>query len=53
MGATTAVNIAHVSEQRLREAVQALNRPDVDAIIQVGSNLPFARVAAEGEVLAG
>ena len=49
MGATTAVNIAHVSEQRLREAVLALNGPDVDAIIQVGSNLPFARVAAEGE----
>ncbi|MEQ8249338.1 MAG: arylmalonate decarboxylase [Alphaproteobacteria bacterium] len=49
MGATSAVNISQVSERRLREAVVALDAPDVDAIIQVGSNLPMARVAAEGE----
>lgn len=49
MGATSAVNISHVSEARLRDAVLELDGPNVDAIIQVGSNLPMARVAAEGE----
>jgi len=53
MGATSAVNIAHVSEDQLRQALLALNSPEVDAIIQVGSNLPFARVAAEGEAWLG
>lgn len=53
MGATSAVNIAHVSENDLRQAVLKLNGPDVDAIIQVGSNLAFARVAAEGEAWLG
>ena len=49
MGATSAVNISQVSEERLRAAVTELDSPNVDAIIQVGSNLPMARVAAEGE----
>jgi len=39
--------------QYLREAVLALDGPGVDAIIQVGSNLPFARVAAEGDIWLG
>mgnify|MGYP006919307131 CR=1 FL=1 len=49
MGATSAVNISQVSQERLRQAVMELNGPNVDAIIQVGSNLPMATVAAEGE----
>ena len=49
MGATSAVNIAHVSEEALRDAVLEVNSADVDAILQVGNNLAMARVAAEGE----
>ena len=41
--------IAHVSEQRLRDAVIEIDGPDVDAIMQVGTNLAFARVAAIAE----
>ena len=41
--------IAHVSEQKLRDTVIALDGPGVDAIIQVGTNLAFARVAALAE----
>lgn len=41
--------IAHVSEQTLRDTVIALDGPDVDAIVQVGTNLAFARVAALAE----
>ena len=44
---------ARGSAQRRRAAVLALDGPGVDAIIQVGSNLPFARVAAEGEMWLG
>jgi maleate isomerase len=43
------VNIAHVSEDRLREAVKKVDGPDVDAIVQFGANLPFAFVGAEAE----
>jgi maleate isomerase len=41
--------IAHVSEQKLRDTVIALDGPDVDAIVQVGTNLAFAKVAAIAE----
>lgn len=41
--------IAHETEATLRDAVIALNGDDVDAIVQVGTNLAFARVAGIAE----
>ncbi|HUA57027.1 MAG TPA: hypothetical protein VMB81_32890 [Candidatus Sulfotelmatobacter sp.] len=41
--------IAHVSTDQLRRTIQELDGPDVDAIIQVGTNLAMARLAAEAE----
>ena len=43
------VKIAHVSEARLKEAILKVNQPDVDAIIQVGTNLAMARLAGIAE----
>jgi maleate isomerase len=43
------VAIAHVSERTLRDAILEVNGPDVDAIIQVGTNLIMARLAAMAE----
>lgn len=41
--------IAQVSESRCREVLRELDGPDVDAIIQVGTNLSMVRLAAEAE----
>ncbi len=41
--------IAHVSEARLREAIQEVDGDDVDAIVQAGTNLAMARLAAVAE----
>ncbi len=41
--------IAHVSEQELKRAVERVNDRHVDAIVQCGTNLAFARVAAIAE----
>jgi maleate isomerase len=43
------VAIAHVSERQLRDAILEVNGPDVDAILQVGTNLAMARLAAIAE----
>jgi maleate isomerase len=43
------VAIAHVSEQDLRDAIIEVNGPDVDAVIQVGTNLAMARLAGIAE----
>jgi len=43
------VLIAHVSERDLRDAIMEVNGPDVDAIIQVGTNLAMARLAGVAE----
>ncbi|MBB5691407.1 arylmalonate decarboxylase [Roseomonas alkaliterrae] len=45
--------IGRVTAQRLREAVRDLDGPDVQAILQVGTNLPFAAVAREAEAALG
>ena len=47
------VLIAHVSREELRDCVIELDGPDVDAIIQVGTNLAFAHVAAMAEFWLG
>ena len=44
------VLIAHVGESELRDAVRAVDGPDVEAIVQVGTNLAMARLAAAGEL---
>jgi maleate isomerase len=45
----TAVAIAHVDEQTLRRSLLELNRPEVDALVQVGTNLSMVRLADEAE----
>jgi maleate isomerase len=46
---STAVSIAHVDEAALRRAILTVNRPDVDTIVQVGTNLSMLRLADEAE----
>jgi maleate isomerase len=45
--------IAHTPLDRLREAVRELDGPDVQAVVQVGTNLPFAAVARAAEAELG
>ena len=45
--------IAHVTEAQLRDAIQAVDGPDVEAIMQVGTNLAMARLAPEAETWLG
>jgi maleate isomerase len=44
------VLIAHVGEQELRDAVLAVNGPEVEAIVQVGTNLAMAQLATAAEL---
>jgi maleate isomerase len=44
------VLIAHVGERELRDAVLAVDGPDVEAVVQVGTNLAMARLAAAAEL---
>ncbi|HEV2300962.1 MAG TPA: arylmalonate decarboxylase [Stellaceae bacterium] len=44
------VLIAHVGEKELRDAILAVDGPDVEAIIQVGTNLAMARLAGLAEL---
>ncbi len=41
--------IAHTSEKTLRDAINELNDPSVEAIVQVGTNLAMARLAGIAE----
>ncbi len=45
----TAVSIAHVTEAELRGALMDINSPEVDALVQVGTNLSMVRLADEAE----
>ncbi len=47
------VLIAHESKQTLRDAIIKVNRGKVDAIVQVGTNLAMAEVAAMAEFWLG
>ncbi len=43
------VTIAHVSDRTLRDAILEVDGPNVDAIVQVGTNLVMARLAGIAE----
>lgn len=43
-------DIAKVTPKRLREVINHLNGPDVDAVLQVGTNLSMVSLAAEYEL---
>ena len=45
--------ISHVSEEELRDGINEVNGSDVDAIVQVGTNLAMARVAGLAEFWLG
>lgn len=45
----TAVAIAHVSQDELRAALLEVNGPDVEALVQVGTNLSMVALADEAE----
>lgn len=45
----TAVSIAHVQEATLRQALLAVNTPDAEALVQVGTNLSMLTLADEAE----
>jgi len=45
----TAVSIAHVTEAELREALTEVDAPEVDAIVQCGTNLCMTELADEAE----
>lgn len=53
MGAETPASIADIGTQELRRAVQAVDVPGVEAIVQVGTNLRMARFAAAAEHFVG
>jgi len=44
------VKIAHVSELELAHALREIDGDDIDGIIQVGTNLAMARLAAQAEL---
>jgi maleate isomerase len=44
------VKIAHVSEAEMRAGLRELDGDDVDAIVQVGTNLAMARLAGSAEI---
>jgi maleate isomerase len=48
-----ATSIAEVDATRLREIIREIDAPEVEAIVQVGTNLVMARLADEMEKLLG
>lgn len=51
LGAETPEAIASIGPDRLRAAVATLNSPDVQAIVQVGTNVAMARFAVAAELI--
>jgi maleate isomerase len=47
------VHIAHVTEREMATQLKALDGDDVDALVQVGTNLAMAKLAAAGELWLG
>lgn len=50
---TSWINIAEQTDERLRTELKALDGDDIDAIIQVGTNLSMVRLAAAAELWLG
>jgi len=46
---TSPTAIAQVAAPQLRQAIIELNTPEADCIVQLGTNLPFAKLAGEAE----
>jgi maleate isomerase len=49
LNAKSPVLISHITEDQLREALIEVDGPDVDAIVQAGTNLSMARLAGAAE----
>ena len=47
------VQIAHTTDDMMRKAILELNGDDVDAIVQVGTNMSMIRLAAAAELFLG
>ena len=50
---TSWTDIAHVPQERLRRTLMELDGDDVDALVQVGTNLSMVRLAAQAEAWLG
>ncbi|PHX98166.1 MAG: arylmalonate decarboxylase [Rhodospirillaceae bacterium] len=50
---TSPVLIAHTTDEMCRKAIRELDGDDVDAIVQVGTNLSMIRLAAAAELFLG
>lgn len=53
LGGRTPSNISDVTPTNLRDAILDVDRPDVEAIVQVGTNVPMADFAAAAETWIG
>ncbi|AGM08582.1 maleate cis-trans isomerase family protein [Amycolatopsis keratiniphila] len=53
LGMPSPAKISHVSETALRDAVKEVDHADVEAIVQVGTNVAMARLAAAAEFWLG
>ncbi|MEV6906232.1 arylmalonate decarboxylase [Amycolatopsis sp. NPDC051071] len=53
LGMPSPAKISHVSEVELRDAVKEIDSADVEAIVQVGTNVAMARLAAAAEFWLG
>jgi maleate isomerase len=50
LGMPNPAQISHVSKERLRKVVRDIDGDDIDAIVQVGTNVAMQQVAAEAEL---
>jgi len=53
LGMPSPAKISHVSETELRDVVKEIDGPDIEAIVQVGTNVAMSRVAAIAEFWTG
>ncbi|UQA91326.1 maleate cis-trans isomerase family protein [Streptomyces halobius] len=53
LGCSSPEKISHVSEAELRHTVKEIDSRDVEAIVQIGTNVAMARVAATAEEWTG
>lgn len=53
LGASSPANIAHITERQIFDAIRAVDGPQVEAIVQVGTNVAMARAAMIAEAWLG